>query len=429
MSGAPTPPVIPEPFASHADPANINVIPDTTAAPGVASWSLGFPPITMIPKVAGGIPPLGQDFNGVGKALSAHDYFVQAGQLYPFNATVAGLIGGYKLGAQLIADDGLTIWWNQADGNTTNPNDDTTSVGWIALPKVGFGVVALTNGTRVLKPSEYRFQFILLTGTLTGNVTVVFPKQQRDWLVINACAGAFSVTAITQGSARPGVAIPAGGLSTPTGVYSDGTDMYPTVAPLSVAIDQAATPSTVVERTNTADVLVRYINQYSNIETGLTADSVMVQDGGDGYLRKFALAGFLQQIFASPTFTGAAHAATVGAGDSSTRLATTAFANPGQNLTAIKGHVELPGGLLINWGFVQASNVGGAPRDIGVTFDKPFPVEMFGAVVCTLRSVTANGQAANGSNFYSSPSLTGMVMTVDQGSGGLSSGFYIAIGK
>lgn len=78
-----TPSIIPEPFAEHGAK---NVIP--AESPGAsepnASWTQGFPPVTMLNKQAGGKPPLGQDFNGILNALSQHLFFTQSGCVYPW---------------------------------------------------------------------------------------------------------------------------------------------------------------------------------------------------------------------------------------------------------------------------------------------------------------------------------------------------------
>ena len=78
-----TPSIIPEPFAEHGAK---NVIPEESpgASEPNASWTQGFPPVTMLNRQAGGKPPLGQDFNGILNALSQHLFFTQSGCVYPW---------------------------------------------------------------------------------------------------------------------------------------------------------------------------------------------------------------------------------------------------------------------------------------------------------------------------------------------------------
>src|SRR5580658_8309931 len=134
------PPIVPQPFAENAPPGNINAIPNTTGVSGLASYDQGFPTVTMQPVVAGGIPPEGQDFNGILFAITAHLYYLQSGQRWQFNATVAAAIGGYPVGAIVAMADGTGEWVNYVANNSTNP--DTTppggsASGWAILSSTG----------------------------------------------------------------------------------------------------------------------------------------------------------------------------------------------------------------------------------------------------------------------------------------------------
>ena len=54
------------PFASSAGAGYIRTIPQTpTGTAGQASLQQGFPPENFSPVSAGGVPPFGQDFNGL----------------------------------------------------------------------------------------------------------------------------------------------------------------------------------------------------------------------------------------------------------------------------------------------------------------------------------------------------------------------------
>lgn len=79
---APTPPVIPQPFAESGDR---NVIPNTSADPQRARYQLGFPPATMTPIDSGGVPMLGPDMNGILYDITAWLYALQGGQIQPFD--------------------------------------------------------------------------------------------------------------------------------------------------------------------------------------------------------------------------------------------------------------------------------------------------------------------------------------------------------
>lgn len=121
------------PWANDADPANIRQVP--VAPPvelGAASIELGFPPLNFIPVSVGGIPPFGQDMNGVMNQISAWSRWVAAGAPTSYDATYATLIGGYPQGALLSAAAlGGTWWLSLVDDNTTNP--DTGGAGWMQI--------------------------------------------------------------------------------------------------------------------------------------------------------------------------------------------------------------------------------------------------------------------------------------------------------
>lgn len=98
---------------------------------GNAGYDQGFPPVNMTPKVAGGIPPFGQDFNGILFEITTILRYMQAGGLPSFSSGLSTAIGGYPKGAVIIGDDGSTEYQNQVDGNTNNPN--VTPTGWLPI--------------------------------------------------------------------------------------------------------------------------------------------------------------------------------------------------------------------------------------------------------------------------------------------------------
>lgn len=105
-----------------------NTIPVTPPGGGLASMTQGFPPVTMQPIASGGVPPAGQDFNGILNQLSSHQVFLNAGMLYKFDADFAADIGGYSKGAVLLLDDGLSSVQSTVDNNEIDPNSSMT--GW-----------------------------------------------------------------------------------------------------------------------------------------------------------------------------------------------------------------------------------------------------------------------------------------------------------
>lgn len=152
-SNAPTKSAVP--FANSGAKNTIPVSSQIGITPGLASFTDGFPPLTMTPLAAGGVPPYGQDFNGILNFLSAGVRWAQAGGLYPYDAAFSTAIGGYPRGAVLAAATGSGRWVNTVDNNTTNP--DTGGANWISL---GAGIAstaqaqALTDDTVLLTPKK-----------------------------------------------------------------------------------------------------------------------------------------------------------------------------------------------------------------------------------------------------------------------------------
>lgn len=108
------------PFASTGDKNNIpDKATQQTKESGNAAYDSGFPPVTMTPISAGGIPPHGKDFNGLMHDITAAIRYVQAGGLYTYNADFAGV-------------STTAVWLNTIDDNLTDP-EGADSAGWVNL--------------------------------------------------------------------------------------------------------------------------------------------------------------------------------------------------------------------------------------------------------------------------------------------------------
>ena len=424
------PPLIPEPFAQNADPANINnPIPPTTGSPGLASYDIGFPPITFQPIIAGGIPPEGQDFNGIFFAITAHLYYLQSGQRWPFNATVAAAIGGYPIGAIVAMDDGTGEWVNGLAANSANPNSFPPGItgsgsGWFVLNSVGVATVACTSPTTTLTGAQAKKPVIVLTGALTANVRVAFPQVAQEWLVVNLTTGGFNVTLSAGGGTQQ--ASPAGGYGSPLGVYSIGDgNLYPSVSPLGVPISQSADPLTLVERTNGGYVYATYFNQTSVESENPPIGQVFIENASaDGFMRKASIpwlegfmllsaiggqvtagqvpAGAVTQysalILASAALTGTPTAPTQAPGTSNTTVATTAFVNPGASPNP-NGYRHNPDGTISQWGSFNFTANGGTTS---IGFNIPFPSQVFNVNIGV--PIAPSGLGGAGSYQASQPS-------------------------
>jgi hypothetical protein len=127
LSNAPNKLVLP--FANGGSKNTIPVPSQIGSTPGAASYTDGFPPLTMTAVSAGGVPPSGLDFNGVLFAMSAADVWYNAGAGFPYDAAFSATIGGYPKGARVLQASGLGYWFCTVDNNLTNP--DTGGSGWV----------------------------------------------------------------------------------------------------------------------------------------------------------------------------------------------------------------------------------------------------------------------------------------------------------
>lgn len=248
-----------------------NPIPDTTVVPGRASFEQGAPPANMTAKVAGGIPPFGQDYNGILAMITNNLAGLNAGQINVYDATFATDIGGYAKGAMLGMADGTGWWINLTASNTTDP--DANGAGWAPFYRYDWSpITGLVGGTRTLTLMEARSRVIVLTGVLGSNQAVEFPTGLREWLVINSTTGAFTLTCKT--AAGTGVVVPNGGGSNATQIYGDGTNIYFAAAPTSITVDQGATPLSVAQRTAAGALVASSFNDLTNMVNTFGARSL-----------------------------------------------------------------------------------------------------------------------------------------------------------
>ena len=102
--------------------------PAANPATGRAGFDQGFSAINMTAKEAGGIPPFGQDFNGIFYEVTNILRYMQAGGQSTFDAALATATGGYPKGAMVLGDDGVSAYTNKVDSNSSNPNSGGS--GW-----------------------------------------------------------------------------------------------------------------------------------------------------------------------------------------------------------------------------------------------------------------------------------------------------------
>jgi hypothetical protein len=122
------------PWGNSAGPAYIRTPPVPSQIginAGAASFTDGFTPSNMTAISAGGVPPFGQDMNGILKSVTQWLQWVQAGGgVVPYDATFQTQIGGYPQGTVVASATTLGLFWQTiADNNLNNP--DASGDNWI----------------------------------------------------------------------------------------------------------------------------------------------------------------------------------------------------------------------------------------------------------------------------------------------------------
>lgn len=218
MKLASRPARVPVPFADQGTKNAIPVNSQIGVKDGAASYTDGFPPLTMTPIAAGGIPPAGGDFNGILNAITQSVRWACAGGQYAYDDSFSTTIGGYPKGALIQNAAGDVIWLNTADDNKTNPD---TGTGWIPAIRYGLTTVTLAGSNVTLTPAQAAKETIVLTGTLTANVQLIMPAWVETWLIVNNTTGNFTVA--VKPAAGSGVNLAA---SASSQIYGDGTNIY-----------------------------------------------------------------------------------------------------------------------------------------------------------------------------------------------------------
>lgn len=175
----PAPLLIVKPFcADGVDPTDITLpIPvEPTLTPGEANFNEGFPPITRAdPVSAGGVPPYGQDFNGLFYMITAYLAWLQGGGGFSYDADFVAENGGYREGSILRStDDPTRQWVSTADDNATDP-DGPGAANWIPVGSgQGYITAMVPAGTsHDLDPTDWGPAVDVLDVDISaGNATV-----------------------------------------------------------------------------------------------------------------------------------------------------------------------------------------------------------------------------------------------------------------
>ncbi len=193
------------PFADSAGGSFTRPVPEASQIgiqDGAASLETGFPPDTFLPTGAGGVPPFGQDFNGLFNQVTAWSRWQNAGALVEFDSTFSVAIGGYPMGA-IVASASVDgqVWFSTADDNTSDP--DAGGADWSSLQTARTIDVTGTSttytnaqaGGTVMRSNSGSVMVDTLPGTSpgvlgAGRIITVFNNDASGVLAISAGAGA-----------------------------------------------------------------------------------------------------------------------------------------------------------------------------------------------------------------------------------------------
>lgn len=177
------------PFAASGQ-KNAILIPSQSG--GTASFTDGFPPLTMTPKSGGGIPPSGKDMNGILFTLSQAIQYEQAGGHFPYDSSFASTVGGYPVGAIVQCTNNSGFWINGTANNTTDP--EAFGAGWLPLKQIGATTINVAATDVTLTALQAAKDVLIITGVLTANINIIVPSWVKVWNVINnATMGNYSI--------------------------------------------------------------------------------------------------------------------------------------------------------------------------------------------------------------------------------------------
>jgi hypothetical protein len=219
---------LPIPFC---DIGGKNAIPESSGVfINSATLEQGFPAITRTDLVAGGVPPDGLDMNGILNEMSAIDRWSNAGAGYLFDSVFAASVGGYPKGSKVLFSDSKGYWLSTTDSNSTDPEVGVS--GWVPGESYGSSAVTMTNANITLSNLEAAKNTIVISGLLVSNLNLIFPLYVKEWLVVNNCTGAFSITCKTASGSGVATAI-----GTSNQIRGDGVDIL--LASSSSGVTQA----------------------------------------------------------------------------------------------------------------------------------------------------------------------------------------------
>ena len=379
-----------EAFAVNGTKNTIPVASQIGITPGAASFNDGFPPLTATPLAAGGVPPSVGDMNGVLFDISAWAAWMSAGGTVQYDSTFSAAIGGYPKNAVLASTTAGLLWMNSVDNNTTNP--DSGGSNWLPIQTGGFlttvstksaaytittsdnGALIVAGAYAMTLPSAPATAFrVTILSSATG--TTILPNGNTVNLASGATSSTISLpaagdflTLVWDGSVwrvvgESAVMLAASTVSTKSAAYTITTSdngalivagAYAMTLPSApatafrVTILSSATGTTILPNGNTVNLASGATS--STISLPAAGDFVTlawdgsvwrVVDGSAAMLNAAPLAGSTTQQFNVAAATSSANAVNLG---------------QFPNSIGSSGYQKLPNGLILQWGYLAATN-------------------------------------------------------------------------
>ncbi|MGA1801489.1 gp53-like domain-containing protein [Rhizobium sp. HT1-10] len=415
------------PFASSAGGGYIRTIPQASQigiTNGAASLTDGFPPLNFLPVGSGGVPPFGQDMNGILNEITAWTRWQNAGGLVPYDSAFSTAISGYPQSALLAGTAAGSLFLSTADNNTTNPNSGGANwIGVATAPTVQTGqyTYAVAGGTAnaltaTLTPAPASLTTgmvirLLLTNTNTGGATlnvnglgaVGIVRNDLTGLLNNDLVTGTAVELIFNGSfwqlvgllntTKPfyqGVAS-AGGTLTVAQIgsvvqFGVGAGAFTVNLPLSSTCPNGGRINFFHNGNNPVTLQIQGVDQIGYAD-GTLSSSIVVNTGDTLELLCLGLSATWLVIDGS--------------------MGNRAASDFKKVLTASNGYQKLPNGMIMQWG----TGTGSASGAVNVTLPTTFPGTARSLVISvqgsTATSVCANYTALTTSGFTATTTFGG----------------------
>jgi hypothetical protein len=173
---------------------------------GAASFTDGFPPLTMADPALGGVLPSGQDMNGLLYMTTSYCAWIQGGGGFTFNAAFVTQNTGYRVGAILrSAADPAKFFMNRVADNANDPDVDPT--GWTAYSPIaaptGVQTEALAAGPTASLALDPGVGFLEIDTTAgAAQLASITGATDGQILTVTHSAGAANFTLQNSGNIR-----------------------------------------------------------------------------------------------------------------------------------------------------------------------------------------------------------------------------------